>query len=68
MQGIAFSGAEAESRAQILARFSDGGNELWAEVGGLLVGLATFFLGSLCSTHIASLVTTSPPWKRWPTQ
>lgn len=51
MQAIAIGGSEEESRAEVLARYSDGGNELWAEVGALLVGFAIvcelLFLGSL---------------------
>ena len=40
MQAVAAGGAEEETRAEVIARYSDGGNELWAEVGALLVGLA----------------------------
>jgi hypothetical protein len=44
LQAIAIGGVEEESRASVVARFSDGGNELWVEVGGLLVGFAVFFV------------------------
>jgi len=44
MQSVAVGGVEDESRAEVVARFSDNGNELWVEVGGLLVGFAMFFL------------------------
>jgi hypothetical protein len=43
MQAIAVGGSEEEARAEVVARYSDGGNELWAEVGALLVGLAIAF-------------------------
>jgi len=44
MQSVAVGGVEEESRAEVVARFSDNGNELWVEVGGLLVGFALFFV------------------------
>lgn len=40
LQATAAGGAEEESRAEVVARYSDGGNELRAELGTLLVGLA----------------------------
>lgn len=40
MQAIAVGGAEEESRDEVVARYSDGGNELWAEVGALAISLA----------------------------
>lgn len=43
MLGIA-GGEGDESRAEIVARYSDEGNEIWALVGGLLVGFAVFFV------------------------
>lgn len=54
LQAVAVGGAEDESRAEVVARYSDGGNELRAEAGALLVGLAVAsllpFLGSLRAT------------------
>ena len=44
MQSVPVGGVEDESRAEVVARFSDNGNELWVEVGGLLIGFAVFFL------------------------
>ncbi len=44
MQAAAAAGVEEESRAEIVARYSDGGNELWAEVGTLPIGFGLFFL------------------------
>jgi len=44
MQSIAVGAVENESRAEVVARFSDNGNELWVEVGGLLVGFAVVFV------------------------
>jgi hypothetical protein len=43
MQAVAVGGVEEESRASVVARFSDNRNELWVELGGLLVGFAVFF-------------------------
>jgi hypothetical protein len=40
LQGLAVGGAEEESREEVVARYSDGGNELLAEIGALVVGLA----------------------------
>jgi hypothetical protein len=45
MLGIAGGGGEVdESRAEIVARYSDEANEVWALLGGLLVGVAVFFV------------------------
>ncbi len=55
MQNVAIGGVEEESRAEVVARFSDGGNELWVEVGGLLVGFALFFLLPFLASLRASL-------------
>ena len=43
LQALAFGGAEEESRNEVVARYSDGGNELLVEVGALLIGLGVAF-------------------------
>ena len=57
MQGIAAGGGEegGESRAEIVARYSDAGNEVWALLGGLLVGVALFFVLPFLATLRATL-------------
>ena len=54
MQALAAGGAEEESRDDVVSRYSDGMNELWAEGGALLLGLAVAsllpFLASLRAT------------------
>lgn len=40
VQDLAAGGVEDESRQEVVARYADGGNELLAHVGALLVGLA----------------------------
>jgi hypothetical protein len=51
LQGLAFDGAGDESSAEVVARYSDGGNELLAHVGALVAGfgvaLALPFLAAL---------------------
>ena len=52
MQAVATGGAEEESRNEVVARYSDGGNELLVEVGALLIGLGVAFaLPFLASLH-----------------
>lgn len=43
LHGLA-SGGDEESRAEVVARYADGGNELRMHVGGLLIGFSVVFL------------------------
>lgn len=44
LHGLATGGAGEESRAEVVARYADGGNELWIHLGGLLIGISIVFL------------------------
>jgi hypothetical protein len=57
MQGLAAGGGEQgdESRAEIVARYSDAANEVSALLGGLLVGVALFFVLPFLATLRATL-------------
>lgn len=44
LHGLAAGGADEESRAEVVARYADDGNELRIHLGGLLIGFSIVFL------------------------